>query len=410
MKRATYIATAVAIAASAVVLVQAATASPVTIRCVNSGDPSCGPSYATISLAVAASDPRDIVLVGKGTYMETVTVDKTLRLLGAQHGMDARTRSTTKESIVDGTGTGTSTIIITGQNVVVDGFTVQGGIAGNATGIDVKGGASPGHGARILNNIVQNNSTGVSLNSEGFAAVMRVVIEHNLIKRNNDGDPSVAGDGIFTSATSDVVIDENKFQRNSRLGIGINNSSDVSITNNTSTQDGRFVVFTGTTDSLVSRNKISNLLDTTLVNDARAAGISVGFDNSYLTITNNTIKAATGGVHRGIQFGGYGPNPANTDLTVKYNRISGMPVHGIVAEDSLLTDSILIGNRTTGNVQDGIRVEAGNSDNYLSHNFSKSNGGKDCRDNSVGTETLGTDNVWFKNVGNSATPAGLCKP
>jgi hypothetical protein len=419
MRRASFIATLIGIAAAAVLLVQAATASPVTVHCVNSADPSCQFNYATINLAVAAADPGDIVLVGKGTYNETVTIDKRIRVLGAQHGVDARKRPTSslKESIVDGTGTGTSTIIITGQNVVFDGFTVQGGVAGNATGIDVKGGASPGHGARILNNIVQDNTTGISLNSEGFAPVMRVVIEHNLIKRNNSGDPLIAGDGIFTSAATDVVVDSNKFLRNGRISMGINNSEDWSVTNNTSNLEGAFVIMTGTMDTLISHNRITNLDFNTLSDPAAvAAGINLGNDNDYITISDNSITDASGGNHRGIQFGGYG-STANTNLTVKYNRIAQMPNHGIVAEDGMLTDSILIGNRLLGSGMDGIRLDdnaltvlAENTDNYLNRNVSTGSGGRDCRDNTVGSETAGTENVWFKNTGGTSTPAGLCKP
>src|SRR5207253_478059 len=62
------------------------------------------------------------VIVEAGTYAENVTVNKVVTLLGAQHGVDARTRSGA-ESIVDGTTNGGRTPFdLTASDVTVDGF------------------------------------------------------------------------------------------------------------------------------------------------------------------------------------------------------------------------------------------------------------------------------------------------
>lgn len=55
--------------------------------CVN--NPSCVPNFPTISAAVAAAAPGDTILVAPGVYNENVIINKSLTLLGAQHGVDA---------------------------------------------------------------------------------------------------------------------------------------------------------------------------------------------------------------------------------------------------------------------------------------------------------------------------------
>jgi len=225
-----------------------------TVRCVPqaSVNPACtaATTYPTIQAAVTAAYPYDIIYVGPGKYNESVTINETgqsrdnLKLMGAQAGHDARFRQTypSQESIVDATRTGNSAIIVEAAYVVVDGFTVQNATQGNSTGIDLKGSGggsdfTPANFARVVNNILTNNSTGVSLNSEGFSENVGVVIEHNLFKYNNAGAPLSSGDGIFTSATGGTFINENAFIGNKTSALGINNSIFVVITNNTSEKD-----------------------------------------------------------------------------------------------------------------------------------------------------------------------------
>ena len=110
-----------------------------------------------------------------------------------------------KESIVDATFSPDSAIIVEATGVVVDGFTVQGGINGNASGVDLKGtggGLPPGSDSsrsKVLNNIIQKNQTGLSINSEGFGPPSRIDVERNSFRNNNAGVPASSCDGIFTS-------------------------------------------------------------------------------------------------------------------------------------------------------------------------------------------------------------------
>ncbi len=399
-------------------------AAAATFRCVQTSHPVCQATFTTIGAAVAASAAGDFILVGPGIYAEPVAIDSAragLTLLGAQAGVDARTGrgDPAQESVVDATSLSGPAIVVQATGVVIDGFTVRGGVNGNATGIDLKGsggtppGFTPAHGARVLNNIVTDNSTGLSLNSEGFGPVSDVVIRGNLFLSNNGGTPSVSGNAIFTSACQNVVITGNKFTGQLRQGIGMNNSSGVSITANESVKDARFVVFTGTVSSELVGNVVRQVGASSFFSTARAAAILVGFGNARLTISDNDVaEGPPGSTIRGIQFGGYGPAPTNSNLTVTYNRVRNMPFHGMVAEAGMLTGSLVQGNVVRfnggdGNGGDGLAIAAGNAGNFFTQNLSRFNEGVDCRDSSTGTGTSGTANTWFRNAGRGSPP-GIC--
>ena len=50
-------------------------------------------TWSTIQDAVTNATAGDTILADAGTYSESVTINKSLTLEGAQHGVDARTRS-----------------------------------------------------------------------------------------------------------------------------------------------------------------------------------------------------------------------------------------------------------------------------------------------------------------------------
>lgn len=82
-----------------------------------------GTACQTIQAAINKASPGDTINVAAGTYNEQVQVNKTLTLKGAQAGVNARTRVPGTESIIDHV---CGPVQILADNVVLDGFTVQG--------------------------------------------------------------------------------------------------------------------------------------------------------------------------------------------------------------------------------------------------------------------------------------------
>ena len=96
--------------------------------------------------------------------------------------------------------------------MTLDGFTVQGSTQSDPclnTGIWMNPGATGTHGgAQILNNIVQNNISGMELDNDG---TFPTKVQFNLIQNNNNPGPG-SGNGIQTNfGLQNATIDSNKF-------------------------------------------------------------------------------------------------------------------------------------------------------------------------------------------------------
>jgi hypothetical protein len=113
--------------------------------CVPAMQPGCDFAAPAIQAAVDAALPGDTVRVAAGNYGETVWMGKTLHLLGAQAGVDARTREGQPESRI-----GFALVLQSGSaGSVIDGFAFDGGPSGIQTN---PGAAVALDGLRILNN------------------------------------------------------------------------------------------------------------------------------------------------------------------------------------------------------------------------------------------------------------------
>jgi parallel beta-helix repeat protein len=406
-----------------------------TVRCVPSLSikPSCQIAYSTIGAALLAAGTGDTIIVGPGYYNESVTINAAITLLGAQAGRDARVdrHDPSRESIVDATGKGSAALYVEAQSVVIDGFTVEGAHSyGSPTPSPAGIYVGSYNYVQVLNNILQNSSAGVYLYDGG-----QDVVEHNLFRNNNDGGEVDSGYGIFLNGVPYVVITENEFSGNKAAAIGsINEAQDVSITSNTSENDGSFVIFINTYWTHFSNNHGKNFGHIGVLPALPGpppiyadAAVVIGPGNLFLVISNNDLEKGEAPISNGIAFTtvfGTSTSPnANWYLNVMNNKIEGFPGNGIVAEEELVSTtptgtiygpgSFIVGNEVSDNGNDGILIEGASTYNSgipLDDNEAEGNHVLDCHDASTGTGTLGTGNTWLNNTGNLSYPTGLCTP
>lgn len=283
----------------------------------------------TISGAIGKAAAGDTINVAAGTYNESVGINKdNLTLLGAQAGVDARTR-VGAESIIDNA---CSPVSIYANNATLNGFTVQGSTMSdpcNIAGIWTNPGFSGTQGGhQILNNIIQNNVAGIELDNTG---TLQTKVQFNLIRNNNNPGPN-GGSGIEVSfGLNNAVIDNNKFTGQTSDSMTVQAaSSGVTISNNElvgGTAEGFFI-------ALLSSSSITG---NTSVGSTSYATIDLFGGNDGVTITCNLL--ATG--QRGISVDDpYGVGP-NKNITAHNNNIQGNAVAGLQVDTGAYTPGIL---------------------------------------------------------------------
>jgi hypothetical protein len=309
-----------ALVAAALTISGIATATAATLTVGNVSSLPCTGTFPTIQSAVIAASPGDTISVCPGTYNESVSIDKTLTLLGAQNGVDARTRSGANESIIT---MACSPVQILADNVVLDGFTVEGSTMPDPctiAGIWMNPGFSGTQGgAKIRNNIVQNNIIGIELDNTG---AIQASVNHNLIQNNNNPGPD-GGTGIDVNfGATNVVVDSNKFVGNTNSAIDMVNAGGANNTfsNNEFDSNRRAIGLANVTSSSISTNNTHNSTD------AATADIRIFGGVSGLSISCNRMADGAGRAIRIDDSFGIG---ANSNITINFNNISGYPVAGL---------------------------------------------------------------------------------
>jgi len=293
------------------------------------------PAYPTITQAVAAAVDGQTIGVCPGTYPEVVAlgplaINKTLTLLGAQSGVDARSRSGLESIISDVQGTSVSA-----SNVVIDGFTVENSTVAAFTGYGIW--LNPGvSGTQILNNIIQDNIVGIGLaNGSGSQAL----IQHNLIQ-NNNLPGGAEGTGIYTDefvggpTVQNVVIKENTFKGNVDAGIDVSNTDpaggafNLDVSTNLFDMNGRAVVLFNTHISTIHNNRVTNSIF------VGSAAIRLFDNNTSLSITSNDLVNGLGHAIR-LSFLGAVGGPSS-GVVINENNI------GTVGSTSFALDGLLV--------------------------------------------------------------------
>ena len=296
--------------------------------------------FFTIQSAVNAANPGDTIKVCAGAYSESVIVNKQLTILGAQAGVDARSATRTglpaTESVVDGNA-GMSPFYVTASDVTIDGFTVQGATNPNQFGAGIVLGAGTS-GAHVVNDIIQNNLVGLFLANN--SASDQAVIQHNLIRNNNQSGPA-QGTGIYSDQfvsggnLTNVLIDSNKFSGNDDAGIDFSSTvagsqSNITISGNEFDANGRAVVLFYVSSSQIVTNNIHNSTG------SATADIRIFDGNNGLTIKCNILANGAGRAMRVSRIIG---SDNSTNITVNDNNISGYPI-GLVVDSGSYTGTL----------------------------------------------------------------------
>ncbi len=167
---------------------------------------------ALIQRAIDAASTGWTVNVDGGTYTESVNVNKSVTILGAQAGVTGfdPTRPAIDESEITQTvAVPSAGVYVSAGGAVVDGFVIRKTTPGGS-GVGV-GLAASGSGYEIRNNIIQNNTMGLYMASEG---TNQTKIVGNYFLANNVAG-SASGDAIYGDQRAvNILVDNNKFENN----------------------------------------------------------------------------------------------------------------------------------------------------------------------------------------------------
>jgi hypothetical protein len=304
---------------------------------------------------VDAALSGDTVRVCPGTYEEAVTVDKTLELLGAQAGIDGRTRPGTPaaESVLDSFAPDQTGIYVDAPNVVIDGFLIQGYEAGIRTNLIID--PIQASGLRVLNNILFQNQTGLQIESNNSLA-RRNLFEDNLF-------------GIHMLTGTKATFTTNEFLGN-EVGVllegqeycpyggvcetGDNGSggfpTDVTISTNEIV--GPEITEAGSGGGEPTGIEANNTTGLRIIGNAISqvgAGIWLVGGNDATTIETNTVDDTRRAILLGIgnfeNSKTYIIAAPNSNVTVKSNRLTNGGL-GIRLEDFSLTGSMVVSRNT----------------------------------------------------------------
>lgn len=361
--------------------------------------------FTRISDAVLAAAPGATIRICPGIYRESVLVDKPLTLQAPRHQGEATECTTptaddpTQEAIVQyGTafngGSPSEGFDVESSGVTIDGLKIEPDplqITHDGIGIFTSAAFA---GYTITHNVLQNNTFGMYFNSSGAA---ESTAQANCM-RNNNLPGAAGGNGIYEDmGLVNAQITNNYFTGDQNAAIVLETATpnamhDVTVTHNSSVNDGTIVTF-----ATAGPTAYNLTVDYNKVVGSSSSGI-VTFNVRDSEYAYNDVENST---NNGISL------HLTTNSTVGHNRVSGSKMTGIrIADDS--TSNTVSNNRSENNLQAGLAAHDNSINNTISQNHMDGNA-PDCYDETHGPGTSGTGNYWIGDFGLTEFPAGICK-
>jgi parallel beta-helix repeat protein len=199
--------------------------------------------YRTISEAVKAAQPGDTVLVGPGTYVENIVVDKPISIVST-NGASA--------TVVKAADTSKDVFVLSGSDIAIQGFTITAGEKGvtfahtsdcGLTRCVVNGNVFGVYLSGATGNLVSNNN----LNGNGFGIYLDGSSGNKLSnnsasnEKGGGGDASLS-DGIYMFNSNANNVTRCDLSNNQNFGVSLFNSKNNAFSNNTLSSNAQFGV------------------------------------------------------------------------------------------------------------------------------------------------------------------------
>jgi len=318
--------------------------------------------YGTIQEAITAAVPGDVINVSGGTYSERITVDKELLITGTGYPV-----------VNGGEVSGTSTITLAAEGIVLEGLYVTGG---RNAGVLVNAG----------NTTIQDcNMTG----NRGIGIWVTAVAGTTIDSCSLTGNYGSSASGIRVEGASGTEIANSTLLDNNAMSIDLDTATGTIINNNTLSGAGwHGLNLEASSGSEIVRNTISE--------NPYGAGIYISSSSDNNNFVDNIITSSgTGDAYGGV-----------LQITSYYNTFTGNTIRGNFrygiyqgwCDGNTYTGNIIETNPSLYDAEDaGIYLDNAD-DNILVNNIVRDHDWRglyleDCENNTLTNNTL-TDNRY----------------